>query len=90
MVHSVKRVMCVTVTPHLPGRGGGAPSRTSRAAASSTRVAGPAHWRTRILPPTDGRGGWAATLVVGLLAGLLRVVRLDLPAGRIFDEIYYV
>ena len=60
------------------------------AAASSTRVAGPADWRTRILPPTDGRGGWAATLVVGLLAGLLRVVRLDLPAGRIFDEIYYV
>ncbi len=47
-------------------------------------------WRTRILPPTDGRGGWLATLAVGLLAGLLRVVRLDIPAGRIFDEIYYV
>ena len=50
----------------------------------------PLAWRTRILPPTDGRGGWLATLVVGLLAGLLRVVRLDLPHGRIFDEIYYV
>ena len=47
-------------------------------------------WRLRILPPTDGRGGWLLTLAVGLLAGLLRVVRLDLPAGRIFDEIYYV
>jgi hypothetical protein len=35
------------------------------AAATSSRVAGPSHWRTRILPPTDGRGGWAATLVVG-------------------------
>jgi dolichyl-phosphate-mannose-protein mannosyltransferase len=46
-------------------------------------------WRTRILPPTDGRGGWLATLVVGLVAGLLRFVRLDIPAGRIFDEVYY-
>lgn len=35
------------------------------------------------------RGGWAATALVGLIAGLLRVVRLDLPAGRIFDEVYY-
>ena len=59
-------------------------------AATSARVARPSHWRTRILPPTDGRGGWAATLLVGLIAGLLRVVRLDLPAGRIFDEVYYV
>ena len=50
----------------------------------------PLHWRTRILPPTDGRGGWLATLAVALLAGLLRVVRLDIPRGRIFDEIYYV
>lgn len=47
------------------------------------------HWRTRILPPTDGRGGWLATLLIGLIAGVLRVVRLDLPAGKIFDEIYY-
>ena len=48
------------------------------------------HWRTRILPPTDGRGGWIATLLVALVAGLLRIVRLDIPRGRIFDEIYYV
>ena len=48
-----------------------------------------APWRERILPPTDGRGGWLATLAVGLLAGVLRFVRLDLPAGRIFDELYY-
>ncbi|MCW2615145.1 MAG: glycosyl transferase family 39 [Frankiales bacterium] len=47
-------------------------------------------WRTRILPASTGRGGWLATLAVGLLAGLLRVVRLDIPRGRIFDEIYYV
>ena len=59
-------------------------------AATSARVAGAGSWRERILPPTDGRGGWAATLLVGLLSGLLRVVRLDLPAGRIFDEVYYV
>ena len=50
----------------------------------------PAHWRTRILPPTDGRGGWLATIAVVALAALLRVVRLDLPRGRIFDEVYYV
>ena len=59
-------------------------------AATGARVAATAPWRTRILPPTDGRGGWTATLLVGLLAGLLRVVRLDIPAGRIFDEVYYV
>jgi dolichyl-phosphate-mannose-protein mannosyltransferase len=46
-------------------------------------------WRIRILPPTDGRGGWVATLAVGLLAWILRVLRVDLPAGRIFDEVYY-
>ena len=46
-------------------------------------------WRTRILPPTDGRGGWIATLAIGLLAGVLRIVRLDIPRGKIFDEIYY-
>ncbi len=48
------------------------------------------HWRTRILPPTDGRGGWLAALAIGLIGGLLRLVRLDIPRGRIFDEIYYV
>jgi dolichyl-phosphate-mannose-protein mannosyltransferase len=48
-----------------------------------------ASWRTRILPPVDPRAGWLATAVIGLVAGLLRFVRLDLPAGRIFDEIYY-
>jgi hypothetical protein len=49
----------------------------------------PQAWRTRILPPTNGRDGWLATLAVGLLAGVLRLVRLDIPRGRIFDEIYY-
>jgi len=49
-------------------------------------------WRTRILPVVDGlprRAGWLAALAVGLLAGLLRFVRLGQPPGRIFDEIYY-
>ena len=59
-------------------------------AATSARAPGASPWRTRILPPTDGRGGWGATLLVGLVAGLLRVVRLEQPRGRIFDEIYYV
>ena len=56
--------------------------------------AGPpaASWRDRLQPPTAGLpplAGWLAALAVGLLAGLVRFVRLDLPAGRIFDEIYY-
>jgi dolichyl-phosphate-mannose-protein mannosyltransferase len=50
----------------------------------------PGAWRARILPPTNGRGGWLATLAVGLFAGILRLLRLDIPRGRIFDEIYYV
>jgi dolichyl-phosphate-mannose--protein O-mannosyl transferase len=43
-------------------------------------------------PATTGLSplvGWLAALGVGLLAGVLRFVRLDLPAGRIFDEVYY-
>ena len=59
-------------------------------AAPAAPAAPTTHWRARILPPTQGRGGWVATIAVGLLAGLLRLVRLDIPAGRIFDEIYYV
>ena len=46
-------------------------------------------WRDRIALPGVTRGGWLATLVIGLIAGLLRFVRLDLPPGKIFDEIYY-
>ena len=46
-------------------------------------------WRDRIVLPGTRRGGWLATLVIGLIAGLLRFVRLDLPPGKIFDEIYY-
>jgi dolichyl-phosphate-mannose-protein mannosyltransferase len=49
-------------------------------------------WRDRLQPPTAGSSrlvGWLAALGVGLLAGVLRFVRLDLPAGRIFDEVYY-
>jgi dolichyl-phosphate-mannose--protein O-mannosyl transferase len=49
-------------------------------------------WRDRLQAPAPGSSplvGWLAALGVGLLAGLLRFVRLDIPAGRIFDEIYY-
>jgi len=51
-------------------------------------------WRERLAPPLSGRGGWVTTLAVGLLAGLVRFLRLDLPGtgidrGKIFDEIYY-
>lgn len=53
-----------------------------------------AAWRDR-LQPLIGPGGWWATLAVGLLAGLLRFIRLDLPYntgahGKVFDELYYV
>ena len=58
-------------------------------AASAQPAPAPAAWRTRILPLVDGRGGWLVTLAIGLLAGLLRIVRLDQPAGKIFDEVYY-
>jgi dolichyl-phosphate-mannose--protein O-mannosyl transferase len=36
-----------------------------------------------------GGGGWLPTLGITLLAGLLRFIRLDIPRGKIFDEIYY-
>ena len=45
-------------------------------------------WRSR-LQPSVGSGGWLATVGIGLLAGILRLLRLDLPHGKIFDEIYY-
>jgi dolichyl-phosphate-mannose--protein O-mannosyl transferase len=45
-------------------------------------------WRER-LAPLAGSGGWLATLAITLLGGLLRFVRLDIPRGKIFDEIYY-
>jgi dolichyl-phosphate-mannose-protein mannosyltransferase len=48
-----------------------------------------APWRERILAPGAGPGGWAATLLVALVAGALRFLRLEEPSGRIFDEIYY-
>ncbi|MDP9435868.1 MAG: phospholipid carrier-dependent glycosyltransferase, partial [Actinomycetota bacterium] len=48
-----------------------------------------APWRERILTPGAGPGGWAATLLVALVAGALRFLRLEEPSGRIFDEIYY-
>ena len=61
----------------------------------------PDTWRDRLQPLVGGGGGWPATLLVTVIAAVLRFVRLDLPAttlnaqgvrvgpGKIFDEIYY-
>ncbi|MCW2599567.1 MAG: phospholipid carrier-dependent glycosyltransferase [Frankiales bacterium] len=58
-------------------------------------------WRDRLLPLVSGSGGWGVTLLVTVIAGLLRFIRLDQPAstltdkglvqgpGDIFDEVYY-
>lgn len=32
---------------------------------------------------------WVATLLVTLIAGAIRVINLDQPKGKIFDEVYY-
>ncbi len=60
----------------------------------------PAPWRDRLLPLV-GSGGWGVTLLVTVIAGLLRFVRLGQPdstlttkgvfegPGYIFDELYY-
>ncbi len=46
------------------------------------------------LQPLAGPGGWAMTLLVTVVAGLVRFVRLDIPYntptyGKVFDEVYY-
>ncbi len=58
-------------------------------------------WRDRLRPLVDGAGGWGVTLLVTVVAGLLRFIRLDQPAttltdkgvvqgpADIFDEVYY-
>ena len=57
-------------------------------------------WRDRLQPLVWPGGGWGATILVTLFAGLLRFIRLDQPAtaleaggkvriGYIFDEQYY-
>lgn len=58
-------------------------------------------WRERLQPLVDGAGGWGVTLLVTVVAGLLRFIRLDQPAttltdkgvvqgpADIFDEVYY-
>jgi dolichyl-phosphate-mannose--protein O-mannosyl transferase len=58
-------------------------------------------WRDRLQPLVSGSGGWAVTLAVTVLAGLLRFLRVDQPAttltakgvavgpGQMFDELYY-
>src|SRR5690349_51791 len=61
----------------------------------------PPSWRDRLQPLVTGSGGWAVTLAITVLAGLLRFLRLDQPAttltakgnavgpGQMFDELYY-
>ncbi|HYN95227.1 MAG TPA: phospholipid carrier-dependent glycosyltransferase [Pilimelia sp.] len=53
----------------------------------------PAIVRRRLAPfqPTrrDYLWSWAATAVVTLIAGLLRLRNVDHPKGKIFDELYY-
>lgn len=58
-------------------------------------------WRTRLTPLVHGAGGWGITLLVTVVAGLLRFLRVDQPAttltdkgvvqgpADIFDEVYY-
>jgi dolichyl-phosphate-mannose-protein mannosyltransferase len=57
-------------------------------------------WRERMQPLVTPRGGWGITLLITVIAGFLRFVRLDIPAstltdgrvegpGDIFDEVYY-
>ncbi|HUR14107.1 MAG TPA: phospholipid carrier-dependent glycosyltransferase [Mycobacteriales bacterium] len=58
-------------------------------------------WRERLQPLVHAGGGWGVTLLVTVIAGLLRFIRLDQPAstlsdkgvvegpGNIFDEVYY-
>jgi dolichyl-phosphate-mannose-protein mannosyltransferase len=47
--------------------------------------------RRRLAPPlpTDRLGSWLATGVIVLIAGVLRLVGLGWPKGKIFDEVYY-
>ncbi|MCU1587807.1 MAG: rane protein [Frankiales bacterium] len=58
-------------------------------------------WRDKMVPLVSGAGGWGVTLLITLIAGLLRFIRLDQPATsidakgvvtsnyRMFDEVYY-
>jgi dolichyl-phosphate-mannose--protein O-mannosyl transferase len=58
-------------------------------------------WRDRMQPLVTGAGGWGVTVLVTLIAGLLRFIRLGQPATslddkgalidnyRMFDEVYY-
>ncbi|WP_433076919.1 dolichyl-phosphate-mannose--protein mannosyltransferase [Dactylosporangium sp. CA-052675] len=54
-------------------------------------VAVPAITVRRLAPPmpADRWGSWAATAFVVAIAAALRLLRLDQPRGKLFDEIYY-
>lgn len=55
------------------------------------RVAVPEIVRRRLAPklPDDRTFAWIGTAAVTILAGVLRLVGLSHPPGKIFDEIYY-
>ncbi|MEO3742595.1 glycosyltransferase family 39 protein [Plantactinospora sp. B5E13] len=76
-------------TPHDSG---GGPTATSRADRPDRPLSGvPAIIRRR-LAPLETRldpWSWLATGVIVLIAGILRLVGLSSPKGKIFDEVYY-
>ncbi|MGI9092221.1 MAG: dolichyl-phosphate-mannose--protein mannosyltransferase [Mycobacteriales bacterium] len=45
--------------------------------------------RLQSVLPSDRLAGWVTTMVVGLLAGVLRLWSVDYPHAKIFDEVYY-
>ncbi|HEU0237989.1 MAG TPA: phospholipid carrier-dependent glycosyltransferase [Micromonosporaceae bacterium] len=58
---------------------------------TAPRVTVPEIVRRRLAPrlPDDSRFSWIGTAVVVAIAGLIRLVGLSHPPGKIFDEIYY-
>jgi dolichyl-phosphate-mannose--protein O-mannosyl transferase len=60
-------------------------------AAADQAPAVPEIIRRRLAPamPSDGWRSWVATAVVVAVAAILRLLRLGLPKGQIFDEVYY-
>lgn len=57
----------------------------------AARVAVPEIVRRRLAPklPDDRTFAWIGTAAITILAGVLRLVGLSHPPGKIFDEIYY-
>ncbi|MCW3816161.1 phospholipid carrier-dependent glycosyltransferase [Micromonospora sp. DR5-3] len=67
----------------------GAPNRTGSPGDLRREV--PESVRRRLAPFDAGgdRSSWWATTLIVVIAGVLRLVNLDSPKGKIFDELYY-